>query len=77
MWIFILARSNVAVECMLASLIFSRINKNKIIFKQLPTDLTVESSIAADTMIINCIIGLLMPFKYHNNTSQYASEEDN
>ena len=40
---------------MLASLKFSAISKNKILFKQLQTNSTVESSIAEDTMIINSL----------------------
>ena len=61
---------------MQATLRFSGVNKNKIICKHLPTDFTVESSIAADTVIINSllVVVLLLPFKHHNNTSQYAKK---
>ena len=65
-----------AVECMLASLRFIGMEKNKIIFKWLPTDSTVQSSIAGDTMIISSITVMLMPFKHHNSTSQHVSKED-
>ena len=61
---------------MLPSLEFREMNKNKIICKQPPTDSTVELSIAADTAIIKSLTALLMPFKHHNNTSQYVSKEN-